>query len=109
MPGPGRPVKAINWDEVKYLRKLGFSWVKIAEKLNVSRQTLYRRLEGDTDLIGYTVIADQELDSVISAYLINHPNDGERMVIGHLRSREIFVTRYRIRESIHRIDPSGVA
>ena len=31
------------------------------------------------------------------------------MVIGHLRSREIFVPRYRIRESIHRIDPSGVA
>ena len=31
------------------------------------------------------------------------------MVIGHLRSSEVFVLRYRIRESIHRVDPSGVA
>ena len=67
---PGWPVKAVNLDEIKHLRKLGFSWVKIAEKSNVSRQTLYWHLEGNSDLIGYTVISDQELDSIISAYLI---------------------------------------
>ena len=31
------------------------------------------------------------------------------MVIGHLRSSDIFVQRSRVRESIHRVDPVGVA
>ena len=75
----------------------------------MSRQTLYRRI-GDSNLAGYTnIISNQELDSVISVYLANHPNDGERMVIGHLRSSEIFVQRSCVRDSIHRVDPSGVA
>jgi hypothetical protein len=66
-------------------------------------------MEGDYNLAGYTTISNQELDSIISAYLANHPNDGERMVIGHLRSSEIFIQRSRVRDSIHRVDPSGVA
>ena len=85
------------------------SLVKIAEKLNISRQTLYRHLEGKSTLFGYTHISDQDLDSIISAYVATHPNDGERMLTGHLRSLNVFVQRSRIRESIHRVDPVGVA
>ena len=103
---PGRPLKAIDYERVCHLRKLGLSWVKIAEKLNISRQTLYRHLEGNSSLFGYT---DISLDSIISAYVAAHPNDGERMVIGHLRSSNVFVQRSRIRESMHQVDPVGVA
>ena len=107
---PGQPFKAIDYDKIKHLRKLGLSWVKIAEKLNMSRQTLYRHI-GDSNLAGYTnnIISNQELDSVISVYLANHPNDGEHMVIRHLQSSEIFVQRSRVCDSIHTVDPSGVA
>lgn len=46
-------------------------------------------------------------DSTIQAYKATHPNDGETIVTGHLRSLEINVSRRRIRESIHQVDPSG--
>ena len=49
-----------------------------------------------------------DLDSVISVYKATHPNDGEVMVIGHLRANEINVPRERIRKSIHRVDPLDV-
>ena len=52
-------------------------------------------------------VSDQELDSIIQAYKATHPNDGETIVTGHLRSLQINVPRRRIRESIHRVDPSG--
>ena len=106
---PGKPSKVIDYKKVKQLRKLGLSWTIIAERLNISRQTLYRQLEGEPNLAGYTLISDQELDACIRSYVSDHPNDGERMIIGHLRSQEIFVQRSRIRQSIHRVDPAGVA
>ena len=57
--------------------------------------------------MGYTEVSDQELDSTIQAYKATHPNDGETIVTGHLRSLQINVPRRRIRESIRRVDPSG--
>ena len=105
----GRPLKVIDYEKVKQLRKLGLSWTRIADKMNVSRQTLYRHLEGDSSLTGYTAISEQELDGLIAPYISDHPNDGERMIIGYLRSCQVNVQRSRIRESIHRVDPNGVA
>ena len=43
----------IDYKKVKQLRKLGLSWTIIAERLNISRQTLYRQLEGEPNLAGY--------------------------------------------------------
>ena len=39
----------------------------------------------------------------------SHPNDGERLLIGHLRSLGIILPRSRIRASIHRVDPINTA
>lgn len=105
--GPGTPVKEVDMEEVRQLRTLGFTWVKIADMLYISRRTLYRRLDS-SDLKGNTDITDRELDSLIQSYKATHPNDGEAMVIGHLRSCEVHVPRSRIRESIHRVDPCGI-
>ena len=38
-----------------------------------------------------------------------HPNDGERLMIGHLRQREIILPHKRVRASIHRVDPINTA
>ena len=53
---------------------------------------LYRRLqeEGVSHDVWYTTISDGDLDRTIEAIKINHPNDGERLMAGHLASRGIF-------------------
>ena len=38
-----------------------------------------------------------------------HPNDGERLIIGHLHRIGIVLPRSRVRASIHRVDPLNVA
>jgi len=64
----------------------------------------------NTDLVEYTDINCQDLDEVIVSYINKqiHPHDGERMLIGHLRSLNTHLQRWRIHESIHRVDPIGV-
>ena len=104
----GRPRLDISIDEVSQLRSLGFSCTRFAEILNISRRTLYRRLEG-SDIVGYTDITAQELDSIILAYKLNRPNDGEVMIIGHLRASHIHVPRSEVRSAIHRVDSAGVS
>ena len=37
------------------------------------------------------------------------PNDGERMMLGHLSQHNVFVPRARLRASIHRVDPINTA
>ena len=92
---------------IRDLRMLGFTWTKIANILNVSRQTLYRHLNG-SGLMGFTDVTDEELDGIIQSYKATHPNDGEQIITGYLRSVGMCIPRRRIRESIHRVDPAGV-
>lgn len=77
----------------------------------MSRSTIYRRVEeeGYDRHLTYTSISDVELDHQIKLIKRTHPNDGERMIIGHLRALNIRVPRSRVRASIHRVDPSNVA
>ena len=60
---------------------LSFTWTKIANILNVSRQTLYRHLNG-SGLMGFTDVTDEELDGIIQSYKATHPNDGEQIITG---------------------------
>ena len=80
----------------------------MSRSIGVSRSTLYRGLK-NTDLVGFTDLHYQQLDQLIASYKETHPHDGERMVIGFLRSQNIHVPRTQVRESIHRVDPQGVA
>ena len=50
-----------------------------------------------------------ELDEKITAIKRVHPNDGERLMIGHLAQSGIVIQRSRIRASIHRVDPVNTA
>ena len=95
----------VDVEEVAEIRKIGISITKISEIIGaVGRSTLYRALEG-SNLIGVTDISNQEL---IASYKEAHPNDGEGILIGYLRSRNIHIPRSRIRNSIHCIDPHGI-
>lgn len=88
-----------------------FTWSKIAEILNISRSTLYRRLEneGISQELYYTPISDHDLDQQLVVIKQQHPNDGEILLNGHLVGRKIIVPRSRLRASIHRVDPENTA
>ena len=92
--------------DIELLRQLRFPWTKIAKILGMSRATLYRRLDEDgveKDTI-FTAISDGKLDQVLLSIKENHPTDGEVMMMDHLTSRGVHVSRARLRASIHRID-----
>ncbi len=96
---------------IEFLRGFRFSWTSIAQMLEISQSTLYRRLQ-EFDLsrdVYFTEISDRELDRIIKRIKIDHPHDGERLMSGHLVSMGILVQRTRLRGSIHRVDPANTA
>ena len=104
----GRLRVDVEIEDIEYLRQLRFSWTCIAKILNISRSTLYRRLdeEGLSRQLTFTNISDQELDMEMEDIKRSHCNSGERLVIGHLAQRNIHVPRF---ASIHRVDPVNTA
>ena len=60
-------------------------WTKITNILGISQSTLYRHLdEGISQHTTFTDISDAELDQKVAAIKNVHPNDGKRMMVGHL-------------------------
>ena len=91
----GRPPVVINMEDVELLHCFHFTWYQITDILEVSRSTLYRRIqdEGLSLDLTFTNIIDSELDHHVEAIKRLYPNDGERLMIGYLRSLGIYVPR----------------
>ena len=106
----GRPRLDVDLDDVEFLCSLKLSLTKVAALLGVSRSTIYRRMAEEGRVIGgYTAISDSALDILIRGLKTDHPQDGEVMMAGHLTRIGVRITRARLRASIHRLDPGGVA
>ena len=108
----GRPQILVNLLQVEFLRSWGFSWTRIAFTLCISRSTLWRRLKKsgyDFSIDGrFTEISDDSLKQEIVEIKENFPDCGERMLIGCLRSKGIFVPRHRVREIVRNRDPIAI-
>lgn len=105
---PGRPRYTITSQQISHCVSIGMTWQRIASCFGISRRTLYRHRQ----LLGvepprYAVMSNQELDSLMTVILQNTPNAGETYVLGSLRSRDIRIQRWRVRESLYRVDPMG--
>lgn len=106
--GRGRPKLLIPKEQLEGLRSFGFSWISISKMLGVSEKTLRRRREAygiPSTLEQFMEITDDQVDDLVKSALEVSPNSAERMVIGFLRGRGVYVQRWRIRESIWRVDP----
>lgn len=73
--------------------------------LDISRPTLYRRLEEyGIPLCDYTDISGSDLDDIVKDIKHSFPNDGEVMLQGHLLRLGVKVPRSSLRAAIHRVD-----
>ena len=98
------------------LKKLNFFFQRALQKqklltmLQISRRTLYNKISvwGEANFQKYSTISDADLDLKVQSVKVTHPNDGEIMLAGHLRSQGIHVPRAKLRASIHHVDPEGV-
>ena len=101
----GRPRTILNIDQVELMRTCGYKWEDIADDLQVSRTTLWRRVkELGIPLERYTEISDADLDDAVSSIQQQNPNCGQGLLQGYLRERGIYIQR-RLRESVARTNP----
>mgnify|MGYP002803594485 FL=1 len=110
---PGRLHYVIREDQIRFLRELHFSWVKIANLLGASESTLRRRriLYGMTaeEEPNWATITDDELERTVRAIQQLTPNIGQARLLGALRSRGLNIQRKRGRNCLRSIDPIGTA
>lgn len=106
---PGRPSFIVVQEQVEGLRAIGMTWETIARMFGMSSRTLRTKRQEFKDFVDfeYCDISNYELDKIVSNILQGSPNSGERMLIGALRARKLKVQRWKIRESIIRVDPVG--
>ncbi|XP_064640699.1 uncharacterized protein LOC135495746 [Lineus longissimus] len=110
----GRPKlrDQIDIQHLKNLLTLRFPVTEIARTFNVCTKVIYRvmaeqGLSAPAKL--FNNILNDDLDAAVRDIKRDFPNVGEVMMQGHLRNRQIHVQRDRIRKSLHRVDPDGVA
>ena len=102
----GRPRVDVTVENILEWRKLDFTWSKIAKLLEISRSTLYRRLqEAGISTDKCTPISNTQLDVLIKVIEQDHPNDACQR---DLSRQGVSVRRQMLRDSIHRIDHEQV-
>ena len=106
----GRPQLNISEEALSGLLELEFTQVEIAQILGCSTKTVHRRIvEFElSHFIQYTAISDNELDAVVEDFVSNFPTAGQKTLAGHLSTLGYRIQRFKIRESLYRVDPLGV-
>ena len=83
----------------------------IAQALGVSKNTVFRQMQkhGLSAQGNINNLSDEELDEKIRTILGEFPNAGYRTVISQLTVDGLKPSQMRVRESMRRVDPQGVA
>lgn len=109
--GKGKPRFDIKAEQLRYFLNNGFDCSTIASMLGVSRSTIQRRFVR-YELCAreaYSEITDAELDALVARGKQQFSRCGYRVMDGLLRSPNTRVQQHRVRESMRRCDPDGVA
>ncbi len=106
----GRPVIPVSEEHLSLLLEHHFTKTAIAQLFNVSPRTIRRRITeyGLDSETCYSDISDRELDIFTQQFVTMHPFSGQRSLEGYLRSLGLRIQRYKLRNSLMRVDPSGV-
>ena len=106
----GRPRISINELELRQLLEMDFSQVEIGKLLGCSARTIRRRiLDYELQYIQeFSQMSDANLDEIVTEFVRNFPSAGQKTLAGYLLSQGHHIQRWRIRESLLRVDPWGV-
>ena len=106
----GRPSLNIPEHVLLDLIEREFTQADIAQLLGCSAKTVHRRIVqfGLSCMTRYSTMSDGELDLMVKEFVSSFPNAGQKTLCGHLSTLGHRIQRFRIRESLYRIDPSGV-
>ena len=105
----GRPEISVSLEQLRYLVEQGFSAREVGVMFGCSKRTILRRAKKHGILLRkYSSLNDTELDSIVSEITSLFPRSGEKTISGNFKSRGILIQRERVRESLRRVDPSGV-
>ena len=107
----GRPYFDISQELLNYFLNYQFSVPDIARALGVSPSTIFRRMNkyGLAIRNNLPYLSDEELDSKVREILLAFPNAGYRRVISQLSVAGLKPSQIRVRQSMQRVDPQGVA
>ena len=105
-----RERKFVDIDVVTRLRQIGLSWKIIAQHpdVNVSRDVLLKWRKEVAFVEPKQTIDSDNLDKLVADHTICQPRRGEISIAAHVSCVGFKVSRKQLRESIHRVDPSGV-
>ena len=106
----GRPSIPIRESELRYLLEIQFTQVEIGKLLGCSARTIRRRILefGFQYITDFSQISDQDLDNLVTVFVSNFPSAGQNSLAGYLQSQGHHIQRWRIRDSMLRVDPWGV-
>jgi hypothetical protein len=109
--GQGHSQYDIPEDQLQFLIGINFDVPTIARILGVSQSTVRRRMDtyGLSIRGQYSEITDLVLDDIVRSVKQQHPDSGYRMIIGYLNGRGLRIQESRVRSSLSRVDPLGVA
>jgi len=97
----------ISEGRLSYFVEQGFRICDIAAIFGCSRKTIERRMVR-YGITRFTPITDERLDRLVQEITVLFPRCGEKIVAGRLLAGGIRVTRQRVRDSLLRVDPTGL-
>ncbi|KAL7857194.1 hypothetical protein SRHO_G00160930 [Serrasalmus rhombeus] len=106
----GRPKIRLSEDYTSQLLSLGLPVTCIARLLGVTRFTVQRHMAewGLSVRAGFSILTDEELDSLVSTIHAKNSNAGHRMMMGLLRAQGLRVQWEKVHSSMHRVDIIGI-
>ncbi|KAH3895650.1 hypothetical protein DPMN_019815 [Dreissena polymorpha] len=106
----GAPQLNIPKTVLENLVENGFKSIDIARLLAVSERTVYRRMmRYGLSKQSFSTLTDDNLDEHVTEVIKEFPFCGENMIMQLLRQKGINIQRYRLRESIHILNPTGIS
>ena len=97
----------IDQNRLTYFVEQGFRICDIAAIFDCSRKTIERRMT-KYGIDRYTTVTNEDLDRLVEEITTLFPRCGEKTIAGRLIAGGIRVPRQRVRDSLLRVDPTGL-